>query len=72
VSKYTIDLGPEFEQTLTSLARERGTTKAEVIRRAVITYAALRNEEKMGYRVSIVGSRDDSGGDEILKDIILP
>jgi hypothetical protein len=71
MSRFTVDLGPEFDDTLASMAREKGSTKAEVLRRALIAYAALKDEEQSGNRVSITGQVDNEG-QKILKDIILP
>jgi hypothetical protein len=69
MSRFTVDLGPEFDQKLSSLAGP-GSTKAEVIRRALIAYEALKKEEQQGHKVSITGEVDNKN--KILKDVILP
>ena len=71
MSRFTVDLGPEFDDKLSGLAKDKGATKAEVIRRALIAYEALKNEENSGNTVSITGQVED-GEQKILKDILLP
>ena len=67
--RYTIDFGKDFDQRLSQLAKAKGTTKAEIIRRAVATYAFLAQQTEVedGIKVSIT---DDE--DQVLKDVILP
>ena len=67
-SRFTVDLGREFDENLTQMAEESDASKAEVIRRALIAYTALKNEEKKGNKVSITGRVDDV----VKKDVILP
>jgi predicted transcriptional regulator len=71
MSRFTVDLGPEFDRRLANLAEDRSTTKAEVIRRALIAYEVLKNEEKSGHTVSITG-QVENGQQKILKDVLLP
>jgi hypothetical protein len=72
MTRYTVDLGPEFDEALARMAREKGGSKAEVIRRALIAYAALKDEEGSGNRISITGQVGDDNQTRILKDVILP
>lgn len=65
---YTIDLGPKFDDLLTNLARTKETTKAEIIRRAVASYAYLQDHTKSeGLKVSITDTND-----RVVKDVVLP
>ena len=41
LARYTIDVDEDFDRLLTSLAQERSSTKADVIRRAVSSYSYL-------------------------------
>ena len=53
---------------LKQMAAEKGTTKTEIIRRALMTYKYLDDETKDGEkRVSITSKEDKS-----IKDVILP
>jgi predicted transcriptional regulator len=72
MTRYTVDLGPEYDEALASMARNKGGSKSEVIRRALIAYTALKDEEKSGNKVSITGQVGDDGQSKILKDVILP
>lgn len=66
--RMTFDMDDTFNQTLSDLAK--GTTKAEVIRRAVASYQYLKSEVGNtggGKRISIT----DAAGN-IQKDVVLP
>ena len=66
--RFTIDIDDKFNDTLTELAK--GTTKADVIRRAVASYNYLKGEiaaPAAGLRISIT----DATGN-IQKDVVLP
>lgn len=66
--RFTIDIDDQFNKTLENLAT--GSSKADVIRRAVQTYSYLKNEvpsQETSKRVSIT----DTNG-TIEKDVILP
>jgi hypothetical protein len=67
-TRFTVDLGKEFDENLTRMAQEGDASKAEVIRRALIAYTALKNEVKKGNKVSITAQTDDT----VKKDVILP
>ncbi len=66
--RFTIDVDDKFNDVLNELAK--GTTKADVIRRAVASYQYLKSETAApadGRRISIT----DSAGN-IQKDVVLP
>lgn len=67
--RYTIDLDPNFDATLSNLASQKGTTKAEIIRRALATYTVLTQQtmNQEGKKVSITDSTD-----HVLKNIMVP
>ncbi len=65
MAKYTIDLGSESSKQLDEVAKEKGMTKADVIRRAVATYVTVNREVKNGNRVT-VSNQDD----RIIKEIV--
>lgn len=68
MARYTIDVDEDFDLMLSKLAKEKGSTKAEVIRRAVTSYSYLTNEtaNDPGKKVSITSPED-----KVLKDVIL-
>jgi hypothetical protein len=63
--KYTIDFGPDGEKLLQSLADNKKSTKAKVIRDALVIYSYLIKEVQKGNMVSI------TNGDEIKKDVVI-
>ena len=66
--RLTLDIDDKFNKSLTELAN--GSTKAEVIRRALATYQYLKSQvpdQSSGKRVSIT----DAAGN-IEKDVIPP
>lgn len=66
--RYTIDVDDELDGVLSSLARDRGRNKADVIRRALTAYEYLTTQTKTGDRkISIT-----TGDDQVLKDVVLP
>lgn len=67
--RFTIDIDDQFNKTLENLAT--GSSKADVIRRAVQTYSYLKSEvpnQETKRRVSIT----DATNGTIEKDVILP
>lgn len=67
MARFTIDLSGDFEEKLSGLAEGKGTTKAEILKRALVTYSVLdREAKKDGQAVSI--TREG----EVVKEIILP
>jgi len=67
--RYSIDLNDQFDTKLSKMAVEKGTTKAEIIRRAVASYTYLHQqvEGDNGRKISIT-----DGDDRVEKDIVLP
>jgi hypothetical protein len=66
--RLTLDIDEKFNKNLTELAQ--GSTKAEVIRRALATYQYFKSQvpdNNCGKRISIT----DAAGN-IEKDVILP
>jgi hypothetical protein len=63
--KLTVEFNDKMNDILEQLAEEKGTTKVDVLRRAVALYKYLDTEQKDG-KVSI--TQDN----KIIKDIVLP
>lgn len=65
--RMTLDMDDKFNQTLSDLAN--GSTKAEVIRRAIQSYKYFKSEVSSadGRKISI---RDAAGN--VLNDVVLP
>jgi predicted transcriptional regulator len=68
-TRYTMDLDKQLDEALSELAARKGTSKAEIIKRALATYnfiscEAPANSDK---KFSITTSDD-----KVLKDIIIP
>ena len=68
-TRYTIDLDQTFDKTLTELAAAKGTSKAEIIKRALATYGYISGQASpvSGRKVSITDNND-----KVLKDIVVP
>ncbi len=64
--RLTLDMGSKFDAILTEQADSASTSKADIVRRAVITYAYLRNASDSGGKVSIVAN------DGSTKELLLP
>ena len=67
--RYTIDLDPSFDQALSGLAESKGTSKAEIIKRALATYKYISGQAPTNSdrKVSITDQND-----KVLKDIVIP
>jgi len=65
--RYSIDLGSKLDKLLDDLSKRNETTKSEIIRRAVASYAYLDEERKAGRKLSIVDDKD-----RIVKEVVLP
>jgi hypothetical protein len=73
--RYTIDFDNEFDGLLSTVAKQKGTTKSEVVRRAVASYAYLNQQisaktgpsEQANLKVSLTDAND-----RVVKDVILP
>ena len=68
-TRYTIDLNKEYDEKLSALAKEKGVSKADVIRRALATYTYITGQAPASgpNKVSITNQQD-----EVLKDLVLP
>ena len=68
-TRYTIDLDKTFDGKLAALAEQKGTSKAEIIKRALATYSFITEQapKNSGKKVSIT-----SNDDKVLKDIVIP
>ena len=64
--RLTLDVGTKFDALLMEQADSASTSKADIVRRAVITSAYLRNAATDGGKVSIV---DPQGN---VKELLLP
>ena len=65
--KLTVEFNNKVNQLLEELAERKGTTKAEIIRRALAMYKYLDDETlDNDKRVSITSAKED----KILKDIV--
>jgi hypothetical protein len=66
--KLTVEFNDKMNEILDQLANEKGTTKVDVLRRAVALYRYLDSEQnpEENKRVSI------TQGDKVVKDIVLP
>ena len=68
MSKLTIKFGDQMREVLEELAEDRGVSKSEVIRRALVLYKYASDETRDGdKRISITSAKED----RILKDIIV-
>jgi predicted transcriptional regulator len=67
--RYTIDMGEDIDRLLSQLAATKGTTKSEIIRRALASYNYLITNAapEQGKKVSITDQED-----RVLKDVVLP
>jgi predicted transcriptional regulator len=66
--KLTVEFNDKMNDILEKLANESGTSKVEVLRKAVALYRYLDSETKDegDKKVSI------TKGDKVLKDVVLP
>ena len=67
--KLTVQFDNKVNKLLKELAERKGTTKVEIIRRALTTYKYLDDQTDDGdKRVSVTSAKTD----KIIKDVILP
>jgi predicted transcriptional regulator len=67
--KLTIQFDNKVSKMLQDLAERKGTTKVDIIRRALATYKYLDDEMlDDDKRVSVTSAKNDT----IIKDVILP
>lgn len=69
MARITLEVGEDVSKALEALSAEKSTSKAEVIRRALASYAYLdqNTSSETGTKVSITDKNDN-----VLKDVILP
>ncbi len=69
--RYTIDLDKRFDSRLAELAQQKGTTKAEIIKRALATYSVITGSvqapDNSDKKLSITNQDD-----KVLEDIVIP
>ena len=66
--KLTVEFNDKMNQILEQLAEEKGTTKVDVLRRAVALYRYLDDEQKKGEDKQVSITKDGKA----VKDIVLP
>lgn len=67
--KLTVQFDNKVSKLLKELAERKGTTKVEIIRRALATYKYLDDETlEDSKRISVTSATTD----KIIKDVILP
>lgn len=66
--KLTVEFNDKMNDILEQLADEKGTTKVDVLRRAVALYRYLDSEQKEGENKKVSITQND----KVLKDIVLP
>lgn len=69
MSRYTVDFSKDFDKLLSELADMKSMSKAEIIRRAVASYAFL---DKQAPRSSDKKISITDKNDKVIKDIVLP
>ncbi len=66
--QYSVNFSSDFDKALTDASKQQGTTKADIIRKAVASYVYLTREtNNTDRKVSIT---DHQG--QVLKDVMLP
>lgn len=67
--RYTMDLDPAFDRTLTQLAQSKGVSKSEIIKRAVASYSFLNQRAGGDPDHKVVRVVNDEGKET---EILLP
>jgi predicted transcriptional regulator len=69
MSRYTVDLSGQIDTVLGELAEKDSSTKAEVLRRALLSYATLKQavEREEGGSVAITNQEGTP-----VKEVIIP
>lgn len=67
MAKLNIQFDEEMDKMLEELAEKKGTTKAEIIRRALAIYKYVEEETRGGKRRLAITSAQD---EKVLKEII--
>jgi predicted transcriptional regulator len=64
-NKLTVEFNDHTNEVLENLANDMGTTKVEVVRRALVAYDYLKKANRAGHKVAIA---DDN--DKVLKELV--
>lgn len=67
MSRLTLDLGPQFDKVLADLAKSREMPKAEIIRRAVASYAYLSDAYEAGKKINLIDEQNRT-----VQEVLLP
>ncbi len=70
MAKYGFEISGTLEEVFERMAREKGLTKAELIRRALATYSFLDREARDGEGVARVEIAERDGKPR--REVILP
>ena len=66
--QYSVNFTDNFDKVLTDASKAQGSTKADIIRKAVASYVYLTKETvNTGRKVSITDDKN-----RIIKDVMLP
>jgi hypothetical protein len=68
MSKLTVEFNPKMDEILAGLAQERGTTKVDVLRRAVALYKYIDSQLSPEGRRHLAITEED----RIVKEIVVP
>jgi predicted transcriptional regulator len=68
-TRYTMDLDKQLDKALSELAERKGTSKAEIIKRALATYSFISGQAPANSNTKFSITTSD---DKVLKDIIIP
>ncbi|PYT91886.1 MAG: hypothetical protein DMG36_16830 [Acidobacteria bacterium] len=66
--KLTVEFNDKMNDILEQLANDKGTTKVDVLRRAVALYKYLDSEQKEGENQKVSITQNN----KVVKDIVLP
>jgi predicted transcriptional regulator len=68
-TRYTMDLDKQLDEALSELAARKGTSKAEIIKRALATYNFISCQAPADSNKKFSITTSD---DKVIKDIIIP
>ena len=67
MTRLNLEVSPKMDDLLTELAREKSTTKADVLRRAVALYNYVETQLAAGDKTLAIAQND-----RVIKDIVVP
>lgn len=67
MTRLNLEVSPKMDEILTELAREKSTSKADVLRRAVALYNYVETQLAAGDRTLAIAQND-----RVIKDIVVP